>query len=96
MKLTNLQKALAEYMSMLSEEAYSAGWMKGLEHALWDAVISGPRKYGRISIQRKHINELRNRSAACGGWIIFDDNSEETWLPMDEWKNRYDSEAKDG
>jgi hypothetical protein len=37
--LTPDQRALARYMSDLSEEAYCAGWMSGLEYALWDGLI---------------------------------------------------------
>jgi hypothetical protein len=32
---------LAQYMSDLSEDAWHAGWMDGIEFALWDAVING-------------------------------------------------------
>jgi hypothetical protein len=37
------QRRLADYMSELSESAYCAGWMEGLEFALWEAV-QGQRK----------------------------------------------------
>jgi hypothetical protein len=37
-RLDHAQRQLADYMSDLSEEAYSAGWMNGLEYALWDAL----------------------------------------------------------
>lgn len=51
-ELTPSQRALAEYMSDLSEDAYCAGWM-------------------------------------LGGWIVFDDTTQETWLPMGEWERRF-------
>ena len=36
--LNEPQRILAEYMSDLSEETYAAGWMKGLEFDLWEAL----------------------------------------------------------
>ena len=45
-ELTDSEKALAEYMSELSEEAFFAGWMEGLEYALWKAVVENPFTYG--------------------------------------------------
>ena len=32
---------LRDYMSELSERAYCAGWMEGIEYALWNAVLRG-------------------------------------------------------
>lgn len=86
--LTDLKqsaRALADYMSALSEEAYCAGWMQGLEHDLWDAVRAGPTDYGRLAITPVIIQKLQLLSKRCGGWIYFDDDSEETFIPMREW-----------
>ncbi len=87
--LTSAQRALAEYMSSLSEEAYFAGWMEGLEYVLWAAVLNGPRQYGLLVITENHIAELQSLSKACGGWIIFDERLEETWVSLSEWEVRY-------
>ena len=57
-ELTHSQKALAEYMSELSEEAYFAGWMEGLEYALWKAVVENPFNYGFLQLTEQHIAEL--------------------------------------
>lgn len=48
--LTSAQQRLAQYMSELSERAYSAGWMDGLELALWQALKDGPYKYGQLEL----------------------------------------------
>ena len=74
-ELTDSQKALAEYMSELSEEAYFAGWMEGLEYALWKAVVENPFNYGFLQLTEQHIAELTILSNACGGWIVFDESS---------------------
>jgi hypothetical protein len=84
--LTSHQLALADYMSALSEEAYCAGWMDGLEYALWDALLGTRHTYGRVEITDRHRAELGRLSEACGGWIVFDDVSEETWVPRAEWE----------
>jgi hypothetical protein len=82
-------QALTDYMSGLSELAYAAGWMEGLEFALWRAVIDGPRRYGRLEITAEHVARLRALSTDCGGWIVFDDRSEETFVEIDAWRRIY-------
>lgn len=81
---------LAEYMSELSRQAYYAGWMQDLEFELWDAIVSGPRDYGRLAITHEHVCELRRLSAAACGWIVYEDKDEETFLPMKEWEERFE------
>lgn len=85
---------LMEYMSELSEEAYYAGWMDGLEYALWTAVLEGSLKYGHFQITRTHTAKLRELSDRCGGWIVWDDATELTFMPMDQWQKKYDAERK--
>ena len=76
-------------MSHLSEEAYAASWMQHLEFALWHAIVSGPFQYGRATITEAHIDELRRLSDACGGWVYFDRDNGETWIPLHEWQDVY-------
>jgi hypothetical protein len=87
--LTAPQRRLAEFMSELSEEAYYAGWQEGLEYALWDALADGHSSYGRLNLTNEHRGHLRQLSDECGGWIVFDDRNEETWLPTPEWQARF-------
>ena len=89
-ELTTHQKALADFMSQLSEKAYCAGWMADLEHVLWAAVLDGPRQYGHLAIDAEMISELNRLSSACGGWIIFEDHEGETWVSISKWKTMYD------
>jgi len=93
-ELTDSQKALAKYMSELSEEAYFAGWMEGLEYALWKAVVENPFEYGFFQLTEQHIAELTRLSNACGGWIVFDDDSAETFVPIAKWRKIYAKKAK--
>src|SRR6478735_3720992 len=83
------QHALAQYMSDLSEEAYCAGWMDGLEDALWEVAFGERREYGQATFTAKHAVELRRLAEACGGWIVFDDDREEIWVSLSEWRARF-------
>jgi hypothetical protein len=87
--LTPAQAELAKYMSDVSEEAYCAVWMEGLEYALWEVVTGQRVEYGRLVLTEEHRMQLRRLSEACGGWVIFDDETEETWLSMAAWKRRF-------
>ena len=49
-------------MSDLSEEAWCAGRMEGLEFELWAALVGGPREYGRLQLTTSHIERLRELS----------------------------------
>ena len=80
---------LKEYMSDLSEEAYSARWMQHLEYALWLAVENGPRKYGRLAISKEHIAKLISLSKKCGGWVYWNEQSEETWITIEDWEKMF-------
>jgi len=92
--LTADQRELADFMSDLSEQAYCAGWMDGLEYALWETLIGPRREYGRLNLCDTQRVRLRELSDACGGWIVFDDDNEETWLPRAEWKERFSAQRK--
>lgn len=87
--LTPVQAELAQYMSDLSEKAYCAGWMQGLEYALWEVLLGERFHYGRLLLAQEHRTRLRSLSDACGGWILFDDETEETWVPRADWEQRF-------
>ena len=86
--LENLNKEqlkLAEYMSELSELAYTAGWMDKLEFSLWNAMNHKITEYGRLVFTQQIINNLRELSNKAGGWIVFDEKQEETFVTWQEW-----------
>ena len=87
--MTAAQGRLADYMSDLSEEAYCAAWMDGLEFALWEALTGELQEYGRLPITQEHRDKLGELSNACGGWIVYDDRTGETWVSTDEWRTRF-------
>jgi predicted RNA binding protein YcfA (HicA-like mRNA interferase family) len=53
------QRALAQYMSYLSQEAHRQPWARGLEYALWEVVLEETREYGRASFGDEHAAALR-------------------------------------
>jgi len=63
--------------------------MENLEHALWRAVESGPYRCGRLDLTAMQIEKLKQLSASCGGWVEFHDDTEETFVPIERWRNIY-------
>lgn len=89
--LTATQNLLANLMSEISERCYSAAWMADLEYVLWDAVTSGPRKYGHGSISEGDITALKKCSNEANCWIYFDDTTEETALRILDWTDKFNA-----
>ena len=83
--LSESQRELAEYMSSISEEAYAAVWIEGLEFELWRAVQESPFPYGRLQLTSVHTKRLKELSQNCGGWISFDEKTEEQFVPFSVW-----------
>lgn len=97
--LTVKQRELAELMSEISGDCYCAGWMSGLEYALWNLVLypSGPRHYGQSEVPLADIKQMDMLSQEIGGWIVWKDDEDglplEEWgeyfIPMDQWIEMY-------
>jgi hypothetical protein len=68
--------------------------MMDLEYALWEAVIGVRRDYGRLELSEAHSTRLRELSDNCGGWIVFDHDTEETWMPLAEWEERFSARSR--
>jgi hypothetical protein len=84
------QRRLADYMSELSELAYCAGWMKGLEFALWEVVQGRRTRYGQTVFTQAQRQELASLAERIGGWIVFYDQQEESFLPLEDWKHAFE------
>ena len=89
--LNKEQKALAEYMSYLSEESFCAGWMDGLEFELWKGMNNEIKEYGTLRFTYEIVNRLKELSSKSNGWIVFDDDQEEFYLPWELWHARLES-----
>ncbi len=97
-QLTQKQQELADLMQEISEDCYCAGWISGLEYALWSFVLypSGPRNYGQRGVSLADIERLDKLSQEIGGWIHWLDSEEaphqdwgEYFIPMDQWIEMY-------
>ena len=72
--LTPDQRALAEYMSELSEQAIHAGWIQNLEHALWRARTEGPFVYTRLAPYRHSRREASRVKRTLRRMDLFSPN----------------------
>jgi hypothetical protein len=93
--LTAPERALAEYMSEVSEEAYCAAWYCGLEYYLWEGVLGRRRAFGRTTISQKKRQKFKELSEKCEGWIIFDMKLGEIWVSFESWQRMYDKWQED-
>ena len=87
--LTPTQRDLAELMSDISENAWRAGWMQGLEYELWSAVKLPAGSGTRRLATQTQLEQLSKLSKDCGGWIVFDQEREETFVALAEWEALY-------
>ncbi|WP_345245091.1 hypothetical protein [Nibrella saemangeumensis] len=78
-------------MSDLSEKCYSAGWLENLEYVLWDASITGERKFGQDIVSQQDIDQLMQLSNDCNCWIYFDDITEETAIDLAVWRQKFET-----
>lgn len=64
---------LLHLMRDISQRYWSAGWLVGLEFALWNMVVrnSGER-YGDGDVTIDQIVDLRTLHEACDGWWYWD------------------------
>ena len=92
--LSEGEQKLAELMSWISEEGYSAGWMNTLEFDLWEIINGGDRRYGHYDVTQNDIDQLSSLSQKCGCWIIYDDVNDETAIDLPIWVKMYEARLK--
>lgn len=92
--LTENELKLATFMSDLSERCYSAAWMLNLEYVLWDSILNDSQKYGQDIINESDINQLSKLSSLANAWIIFDNETEETAVDLEQWKKQFQIAVK--
>ena len=74
----------------LSERHYCAGWMMGLEYALWGMALTGGGGYGQADMSKDMAANLRNLAEIAGGWWAWSEKTEnETFIPLEKWKDIY-------
>jgi hypothetical protein len=97
-------RALVLLMRSISDECYCAGWMSGLEDALWDMLAGGSRRYGQGengssdgSVKPETVDALRLLHERCGGWWYWHDDADaDTGAGGDasEWGPRFATTAE--
>ncbi len=83
------QRELYETMSDISEDCYCAGWMMGLEFAIWGALQDGDRRYGMSEMDAEQLERCRTLANELDGWVIWVDDDERQNLPASEWGPRF-------
>ena len=83
------QRELYETMSDISEDCYCAGWMIGLEFALWSALQDGDRRYGFSEMDAQQLAKCRELAKELDGWIVWVDDDTDPNLPAAEWGPRF-------
>ena len=90
-----MQRALARLMSEISENTYCAGWLVDLEYELWRVVINDHDEFGFVGPGDLDIKDLRELSDACGGWIVYDKERQQTFVPLAQWQAMFAAHTKD-
>ena len=94
-KLSPVHQNLADYMELLSEQAYNASWMDNLEFDLWKIRSRHLNQYGRLVITDEIINTLKELSEKAGGWIIYNEGTDNlSFVPLNEWEEVVDHSKK--
>ena len=88
-RFTPEMRELYKTMSDISEDCYYAGWMHGLEFAIWGALRDGDRSYGIGEMDADHLEQCRLLSEKTGGWIVWYGDEDDASLPLDEWGPRF-------
>ncbi|HVU16650.1 MAG TPA: hypothetical protein VHD32_06985 [Candidatus Didemnitutus sp.] len=76
-------------MSEISEAGYHAGWMAGLEYDLWRILLRDGPRYGHHDLSDRERDRLRELFRRCGGWITFDDEQGESFVPIADWHSLF-------
>lgn len=87
--MNDKQRELYELMSDISEDCYFAGWMNGLEYAIWGALQDGDRNYGMGEMDAEQLERCRTLAAELDGWVIWVDSDDDPELPVQEWGPRF-------
>lgn len=81
-------------MSRISENCWHAGWMDGLEFALWELLLGGSRNYGMEEIAERDVTTLKELSQVCGGWYYWQEGANDAaFVSLAEWETIYHSRA---
>lgn len=89
--MNHVAQELFNAISQISEEAWAAGWMRDVEFAVWQLVLSEEGTYGAAYVLTlKEASALKDLSKASGGWWYWANASiSPRFVPMEEWEEIY-------
>lgn len=78
-------------MRQISEALYYAGWLDGLEYALWSMFdVGSDRRFGVGEVAERDVADLVRLSTRAGGWWRFDDDlGDQVFVTLPEWRRLY-------
>jgi len=88
-QFSDAQRELQETMSDISEDCYCAGWLIGLEYALWGAMQDGNLRFGLGEIDVEKLRRCGQLAQELGGWIVWVDDHDLPGTRSQEWGNRF-------
>lgn len=79
---------LLALMTGLSEACWCAGWMDGLETALWRLAAEGGGKYGMGEVTPRQAMLLDVLAAEAGGWWAWPDGFDDgpVFVAAEAWE----------
>ena len=80
------RERLLDFMRDLSERCYCAGWMLGLEAALWDLMLKGGGAYGMSDVAAGEAAKLQRLATDAGWWWMYGGAGPE-FGALDAWVN---------
>jgi hypothetical protein len=86
---TEIQQIISE----LSEQAYSAGWMRQAEYDVWRLGVEGG-SWGHLTSSEvePQLRQLLHLAASEDYWVIQDEAlGKERPVPLPNWRSRYRS-----
>jgi hypothetical protein len=93
--------AIISILERISERDHCAGWVGGIEHTMWEMLISPEPKPSEDdelnwNWPEHEIKLLRKLAASCKGWISFNSDAKDFYdsrifVPIDEWVKRHAS-----
>jgi hypothetical protein len=83
------RRALATFMSDLSEKCWCAGWLIGNENALWSLMLAGGGRYGQDEVTPAEAASLKVMSDALGEWCVWSDDPQIDYefVPLAAWRD---------
>lgn len=90
--------AMGAIVSDISEDTYCAGWMNGIEFALWGVLHGDMEDYAGVTASDPRMVALDVLSRKFDGWVMWDNTVKYRWtafVPTDKWVALYAAHRKE-